>query len=76
MEKVLKLIPKHKGLIVRDPITKSILPIEGELKPLTKYWRRRINEGSVAIKTQEIKIDKKEEIVEIVSTRKNKRGGK
>jgi len=42
------LIPK-KGLIVRDPISKVPLSVEGEWKtfigPEGRYWRRRINCG-------------------------------
>lgn len=48
------LIPR-KGLIVRDPKSKSILSSEGEWKILTgpsgRYWRRRITCGDVMIGT-------------------------
>jgi len=53
------LIP-GKGLLVRDPVTKDILPESGEVKPLIgsegRYWRRRINDGSVTIGGQPLKI--------------------
>jgi hypothetical protein len=51
-DKIAFLIPSA-GLMVRDPITKSPLSPEGELKPLVgkegRYWRRRIRDGGVAI---------------------------
>ena len=53
---------------VRDPKTKNYLAEEGEVKPLTgaegRYWRRRIRNGSVMIKTQRkrtTKLSEKEE---------------
>ena len=49
---VVFLIPK-KGLIVRDPMTKELLPAEGTTKALIgsegRYWRRRLKDGSVRI---------------------------
>jgi hypothetical protein len=48
------LIPLE-GLLVRDPITKSILPKEGSyctwIGPQGRYWRRRVTDGSVIIST-------------------------
>jgi len=43
------LKPTSKVLIVRDPITKDILPETGDYKPMNKIWRRRINDGSVIL---------------------------
>lgn len=43
-EKVL-LVPRE-GAIVRDPITMEPLPEAGARKPLSRYWRRRMAEGS------------------------------
>lgn len=42
-------ITPKPGLQVRDPITGTPLPPEGEDKPLTSYWVRRLNEGSVTL---------------------------
>ncbi len=36
-------------LIVRDPITREPLKKEGEEKPRTTYWLRRIKDKSVAL---------------------------
>ncbi|HBD18680.1 MAG TPA: hypothetical protein DC063_00265 [Arenimonas sp.] len=33
------------GLIVRDPATGNPLAAEGENKPDTTYWRRRLRDG-------------------------------
>jgi len=46
------LIP-NKGLMVRDPKTKSPLSQNGEVKSMLgfegRYWRRRIRDGAVII---------------------------
>lgn len=42
-------ITPKPGLQVRDPITGTPLPPEGEDKPLTSYWVRRLREGSVTL---------------------------
>lgn len=46
------LVPR-KGLLVRDPWSKDILPVEGAKKPLVgtkgKYWKRRLRVGDVSI---------------------------
>ena len=43
------LVPKA-GLLIRDPVSKNILPAEGAVKPWIgpegRYWRRRVNDGS------------------------------
>lgn len=36
------------GLIVRDPETGKPLSPDGETKPDTTYWRRRLRDGDVA----------------------------
>lgn len=47
------LKPASPELIVRDPFTKDILPVDGKEIDLTgpsgKYWRRRIADGDVVI---------------------------
>lgn len=49
------LIPVN-GARVRDPKTLNYLQESGELKPLIgregRYWRRRLNDGSVKIKPE------------------------
>ena len=53
MQPAAVLIPVN-GAKVRDPKTLTYLAEEGEVKPLIRaegrYWRRRINDGSVMIK--------------------------
>lgn len=41
--------PKFESLIIRDPITKNILPKEGAFVELTSFWKRRIYDGSVIV---------------------------
>ena len=47
------LKPINPNTIIRDPITKMILPPSGELKPWIgsegTFWRRRVNDGSCLI---------------------------
>jgi len=43
------VVPKE-GTIVRDPVSKNIVPAEGKKVKLDKYWRRRIADGDVSIK--------------------------
>lgn len=55
-------IPK-KGLVVRDPRTKAVLPPEGMLKPWTgpegRYWRRREKCGDITLgEPPKVKIEK------------------
>ena len=42
-----------KGLLVRDPVSKTPLVAEGEMKPMSgssgTYWKRRIMDGSVVV---------------------------
>lgn len=54
MEKIyVAILVPQEGMLVRDPITKKIMLKDGEKKPMTgkegRYWRRRINDGSVKI---------------------------
>lgn len=45
--------PAHKGLIVRFPGNKAILPVAGATIPWTgvdgRYWRRRFKDGSIIL---------------------------
>lgn len=43
----IKIKPKVKGLLVRDPITREPLKASGEMKPRNTYWLRRILDASV-----------------------------
>jgi len=49
------LVPKE-GLLIRDPVSKNILPPEGAVKPWIgpegRYWRRRVNDGSCSEQVQ------------------------
>lgn len=42
-----KIYPARAGLIVRDPRTRKPLSKDGETKPKSGYWLRRLREGSV-----------------------------
>jgi hypothetical protein len=46
------LVPQN-GVLVRDPMSKEILPPEGAQKDwvgsVGRYWRRRAADGSVAV---------------------------
>ena len=61
---------------VRDPKTKNYLLHDGETKPLTgfhgRFWKRRIRDGSVAIKS--VKLKKK--IVKVVEVPEKHKGEK
>lgn len=48
MEKIF-VKPASAAVKVRDPQSKKNLAAEGELKPDTTYWRRRINDGDVKL---------------------------
>lgn len=54
MAKRIKVKPAYKGLIVRDPISKNILPESGDLRSMTSYWRRRIMDGSVIVVEEKV----------------------
>ncbi len=73
--------PAHKGLIVRDPVSKNALSDKGENKPFVGkegiYWRRRVKDGSViitekkSVKSEPVKSDRESSD----KTAKNKYGG-
>ena len=44
-----KIRPIEPHLLVKDPISRVALKPEGELKNITVYWRRRLNEKSVVV---------------------------
>lgn len=43
----LKIKPANKDVMVRDPESMKPLKTEGETKPRTTYWLRRIADGDV-----------------------------
>lgn len=47
------LIPQP-GLIVRDPETREALPADGAEKPANSYWLRRLADGDVRVRTEEV----------------------
>lgn len=67
--------PGASGMIVRDPISKAVLPETGDWKPLVgpegRYWRRRINCGDVVA----LKYDPpREEPVAVAEKQRKRRG--
>lgn len=42
-------IKPANGLRIKDPISKIPLSSEGETKPNSTYWRRKINAGDVIV---------------------------
>ncbi len=59
------LKPKFENAIIRDPVSRTPLDKNGELKPFIgsegTFWRRRVAEGSCIIfdnaKTEEVKTE-------------------
>ena len=53
MSAEVKFIVPKDGQIVRDPISKQALPVEGLEKPWIgpegRYWRRREIDGSISV---------------------------
>ncbi|MFA1562591.1 DUF2635 domain-containing protein [Aliivibrio fischeri] len=47
-------IKPQKGLLVRDPITRTPLNEKGEIKPRNAYWLRRIKDESVVELTKSV----------------------
>ncbi|OCH16991.1 DUF2635 domain-containing protein [Aliivibrio logei] len=45
----IKIKPKVKGVLVRDPITREPLKANGEMKPRNTYWLRRVQDASVVL---------------------------
>lgn len=45
----LHLKPAREGDIIRDPASGRILPPEGETKPRTTHWLRRLDRGEVVL---------------------------
>ena len=53
MGKEFKFIRPIKGLLVRDPLTKAIIPKTGAtvpwIGPEGRYWRKRLHDKSIRI---------------------------
>lgn len=60
MEKIF-VVPKEKGMILRDPITKRVLPDEGAFVKASSFWWRRIVSGEVRLVDKAETSDKGEE---------------
>ena len=45
--KTIFIKPAHPDLIVRDPMTKQPLPVEGKEVTDNTYWCRRLRDGDV-----------------------------
>lgn len=43
------LKPAAPHLVVRDPETRQLLAADGEPKPLSTYWCRRLRDGDVVV---------------------------
>lgn len=75
-----KLKPKHPGSIIRDPITKTPLSADGELKPWIGregvYWRRRVMENSCEIVEVETKKAVEDTVIFDEEDKIVKKGGK
>jgi Protein of unknown function (DUF2635) len=39
------------GRLVRDPVTKQLLPAEGREVPDDQFWRRRLRDGDIVLDT-------------------------
>jgi hypothetical protein len=59
MGKENKFLMPAKGMMVRDPHTKAIMPAEGMvvpwIGPIGRYYRRRVNCGDCLIVEKQIK---------------------
>tara|TARA_R110001583_G_scaffold15059_2_gene62467 strand:+ start:27885 stop:28079 length:195 start_codon:yes stop_codon:yes gene_type:complete len=51
--------PKVAGKTVRDPITYEPLKTDGEEKPCSEYWLRRVLDGAVVKVKNEVKTETK-----------------
>lgn len=55
------VVPKQPGMILRDPITKRILPDEGAFVKKNSFWLKRIVSGEVKLVDKEETSDKGDE---------------
>jgi hypothetical protein len=66
MEEAFRFVKPLKGVVVRDPTSKSILPESGANVPWVgaegKYWRRRLRDGTITIEIPLMVEEPKEEI--------------
>lgn len=54
-----KIKPNGEGKKVRDPITFEPLKEEGEEKPRSEYWLRRVLDGAVVEVESEVEVKTK-----------------
>jgi hypothetical protein len=51
-----KFLKPREGLLVRDPLTKAIIPATGSnlpwIGPAGRYWRRRVSCGDMILSEQ------------------------
>lgn len=45
-------VKPKKGMLVRDPISKQMLPENGKAVTKSTYWLRRIKDGDVVLTTK------------------------
>lgn len=67
------LVPK-KGVLIRHPRSKEIIPEEGCVVPWTgpegRFFRRRVNDGSAKIRTKKPEIKKEKEAKKVYKFKK------
>lgn len=49
MSEKLYVKPVNAGALLRDPVTKRVLPSEGGFVQPTAFWRRRVRNGDVVL---------------------------
>ena len=53
-----KFIKPIAGVLIRDPMTKAIIPVTGTsvpwIGPLGRFYRRRVNDGTAVIVEKEV----------------------
>lgn len=47
--------PDRKPLLVRDPVTRDVLPVEGAWREMTDFYVRRLRDGDVVDATPPVK---------------------
>lgn len=60
MEKIF-VVPTQAGMVLRDPVSKRILPDEGAFVKKNSFWLKRIVSGEVKLVDKEETSDKGEE---------------
>jgi len=80
MKEAMFLKPKDEKILVRDPISKVPLSVEGEWKDWSgtegTFWKRRVKDGSVIISLPSLKKGKEKDVDVSVGEVYNLKGGK